>query len=179
MREMTLEVRDTEIAIAFWKQKAEQFGELPPIAEFSLTDFVTQPFRFMILADLMVSDDSVFLAYGPGFAKLLDLPVRPSMLVPMLKCLPDRYRPLFAEGCDEATSEASPIRLDGEVARAGGSELYRACFMPLKMNIVTMRAVYGSFNFRFRTTAELAERPQTEAAYGAAHPKQLGPAKRT
>lgn len=161
----TLEARDTEITIAFWKQKAEQFGGLPPIAEFSLIDFVTQPFRFMILADLLASGDSVFLAYGPGFAKLFGLPERPSMLVPMLECVPDRYRPLFAEGCGAAIAETMPVRFNGEIARSGGAELYRACFMPLKMGINSMLAVYGSFNFLFCTPAELVERHQTEAEH--------------
>src|SRR5215472_10694205 len=93
--EFQLESRDTELAISFWNRKAEQFGKPSPIAEFNLA--VNQLFRFMIYADLLVSEDSVFLAYGPGFAKALDLPERPSMRVPMFSYVPDRYRLLFAE----------------------------------------------------------------------------------
>jgi hypothetical protein len=155
---MTLEARDTEIAISFWKQKAEELGKPPPIAEFNLVDFVGQSFRFLILADLIASDASVFLAYGAGFAKLFGLPKRPSMLLPMIECISDRYRFLFVEGCREAITEAAPIRFGGEVAGLGGSELYRACFMPLKMGIHTMQAVYGSFNFDVRLAADLSER---------------------
>jgi hypothetical protein len=164
-----LEARDIEIAISFWKQKAEELGNPPPIAEFSLVDFVGQSFRFLILADLMASDASVFLAYGPGFAKLFGLPERPSMLLPMIDCIFDRYRFLFVDGCREAITGAAPIRFSGEVAGLGGSELYRACFMPLKMGIDTMQAVYGSFNFRVQLAAELSERAQ------AADRVELGP----
>ena len=115
------------------------------------------------MADLLARDDSVFLAYGSGFAKLFDLPARPSMLVPMFKCVPDRYRFLFVEGCSETIGETAPIYCSGEIALSGGSELYRACFMPLKMGIDTMRAIYGSFNFRFYMAEELSERRKSEA----------------
>jgi hypothetical protein len=160
----TLEARDTEIAISFWKQKAAEFGKPPPIAKFNLVDFVSQSFRFLILADLLAGDSSVFLAYGAGFAKLFGLPERPSTRLPMIECIPNRYRFLFMEGCREAITEAAPIRFNGEVAGLGGSELYRACFMPLKMGINTMQAVYGSFNFRVRLAAELGERSKSDRA---------------
>ena len=73
---------------------------------------------------------------------------------------------LFLEGCKEATSEPAPVRFNGEVATLGGSEFYRACFMPLKMRIDTTQALYGSFNFRLYTAAELAERSQLADAGG-------------
>jgi hypothetical protein len=50
------------------------------------------------------------------------------------------------------------ISIPEDLAQAEGSELYRASFMPLKMGIDTMQAVYGSFNFRFYMAAELRER---------------------
>ena len=100
-----------------------------------------------------------FLAYGIGFAKLFGLPERPP-LWPMTECIPSRYRSLFMGGCKDAISEAAPVRFSGEMAGLGGSEFYRACFMPLKMRVDTMQALYGSFNFRLYTTADLAERSQ-------------------
>jgi hypothetical protein len=153
-----LEARDTEIAISFWKQKAEAFGSPPPIGEFDLVDLDGQSFRFLILDDLLSQRDSVFLAYGGGFAKLFGLPERPPMRLPMIDCVPYRYRYLFLEACGEAIAEAAPVRFSGEVAGLGGSERYRACFMPLRMRVDTMRGIYGSFNFRFLTAAELRER---------------------
>jgi len=153
-----VEARDTELAIAYWTEKAERFGNPPPIAEFSLADLVGHSFRFIVGVDLLSNDDSIFLGYGQGFAQRLGLSERPSMRVPMIRCIPDRYRFLFLEGCSEAMRQRAPVHFSGEVAGFGGSELYRACFMPLKMGLPTMLALYGSFNFRFRTAAELAER---------------------
>jgi len=53
--------------------------------------------------------------------------------VQMISYVPDRYRFLFLQGCREAIVESVPVRFGGEVAVLGGTELYRACFMPLKM----------------------------------------------
>lgn len=166
-----MDARDTEIAIALWKEKAEQFGNPPPIGEFSLAGLEVDPFRFLIVADLLARDASVFLAYGAGFAKLFGLPERPPMW-PMIECIPSRYRFLFLGGCKEAISEAAPVRFSGEMAGLGGSEFYRACFMPLKMRVDTTQALYGSFNFRLYTTAELGERSQSaDAASGPMFPE--------
>jgi hypothetical protein len=163
--EAPVDARDTEIAIALWKEKAEQFGNPPPIAEFSLIDLSGDSFRFLILVDLLARDASVFLTYGAGFAKLFGLPERPPTW-PMIECIPTRYRFLFLEGCKEATSERVPVRYSGEMAGLGGSEFYRACFMPLKMRIDTMQALYGSFNFRLYTASDLAERSHSADAAG-------------
>lgn len=170
-----MEARDTELAIAHWKAKAERFGNPPPIAEFSLADLVAHSFRFIIGVDLLSNDDSIFLAYGQGFAQRLGLSERPSMRVPMIRCIPGRYRFLFLEGCSEATGQLAPVQFSGEVAGVGGSELYRACFMPLKMGLPTMLALYGSFNFRFRTAAELAEQSQLADAGGSSSTSDLRP----
>jgi hypothetical protein len=162
--EATVDARDTEIAISFWKEKAEQFGGPPPIAEFDLVGLVDSS-RFLIAVDLYARDASVFLAYGTGFAKLFGLPERPQMS-PMIECIPCRYRPLFLSGCKDAIAEGTPVRFSGEMAVLGGSEFYRACFMPLKMRVDTMQALYGSFNFGLYTAADLAEQSQSADAGG-------------
>jgi hypothetical protein len=165
--DLPLEERDTQNAIALWRKKAEQFGTPPPIAEFRLNDVGDDCFRFLILVDLLVNEDSVFLAYGSIFAKRLGLPERPSIFVPMLKSIPERYRFLFAEGCSSAIAQAEPLRFTGEIAKSGGSELYRACFMPLKMGVETMQAIFGSFNFRFRAAAsQRGQSPLAKASAG-------------
>jgi hypothetical protein len=163
--EATVDARDTEIAISFWKEKAEQFGKPPPISEFSPVVLEVDPFRFLIVVDLYARDASVFLAYGTGFAKLFGLPERPPMW-PMIECIPGRYRSLFLGGCNDAISDAAPVRFSGEMAVLGGSEFYRACFMPLMMKVDRLEALYGSFNFRLYTTAEVAERSQLADARG-------------
>jgi hypothetical protein len=90
--------------------KAEQFGNPPPIGEFSLVDLVGDSFRFLIGADLLARAASVFLAYGSGFAKLFGLPER-APLCPMIECIPSRYHSLFVGGCKDAISEAAPVLL--------------------------------------------------------------------
>ena len=162
-----MDARDTEIAISLWKEKAAQFGSPPPIGAVSPVDPTVDPFRFLIVADLYTRparDALVFLDYGVGLARLFGLPKRPPMWRPMIECLPSRYRSLFLDGCKEAISKAAPVRFSGEMAVAGGSEFYRACFMPLKMKVDRMQALYGSFSFRLYTAAELAERSQLAAA---------------
>jgi len=92
----------------------------------------------------------------------------------MIQHLPHRYRYLFLQGCGEAIAAAAPVRFDGEVAGLRGFELYRACFMPLRMTMGTMQAVYGSFSFLFCTTAEIAERPASAGkGAGPAFPELL------
>jgi hypothetical protein len=161
--EATVDARDTEIATSFWKEKAEEFGNPPPIGEFSPVDLEADPFRFLIIVDPNARggrDHSVFLAYGTGLAKLFGLPARPPMWRPMIECIPSRYRSLFLGGCKDAISEAGPVRFSGEMAVLGGCEFFRACFMPLKMTVDAMQVVHGSFSFRLYTTAEVAERSQ-------------------
>ena len=141
------ELRDTERAISLWNKKSQEFGRPPPATEFDLSGLGTQGYRFIICADLLVKEDSVFSVYGPDFARLFDLPERPSMHVPMIRHVPGRYQALFAEGCDDAITEAAPVRFVGEVEHYGCIELYRACFMPLRMKSRTSQFVYGSFNY--------------------------------
>lgn len=148
-----LEARDTELAISLWNDKAKQFGKPPPVAEFDLVGFTTKPNRFVICADLFFKEASVFLDYGPGFAKLLGLPKRPLVHVPMIRCIPERYRFLFSDGCREAIDDDAPAQFSGEIAGSTGVEVYRACFMPLRMNMPNLQTIYGSFNFMVRPTA--------------------------
>jgi hypothetical protein len=167
--EATVEARDTEIAISFWKEKAEQFGNPPPIGEFGPVDLEADPFRFLIIVDPDARggrDHSVFLAYGPGLAKLFGLPEQPPMWRPMIECIPSRYRALFLGGCKDAIFEAAPVRFSGEMAVLGGFEFFRACFMPLNKKIDALQVLHGSFNVRLYTDADLAERSQLADAGG-------------
>ena len=69
-----LEARDTELAISLWNDKAKQFGAPPPLGEFDLGDFAAKSYRFLVCADVLFEDSSVFLEYGLAFAELLGLP---------------------------------------------------------------------------------------------------------
>jgi hypothetical protein len=143
------EQRDTERAVTLWHNKASATGGPPPITAFDLSRLTGDwGHRFLISTDKIV-EDSVFLIYGSPFARLLELPETPLSFTPMVEQLPERYRPLFAEGCVEAITEAAPARFSGAVVHHGKIEFYRAVFMPCKLNASSWRPlIFGSFNYR-------------------------------
>jgi len=143
------ELRDTERAIALWRQKAAEFGRPPPAAAFDFAPLTGErACRFILCGDAVV-EDATFLAYGTRFARLLELPEKPVIETPALRQLPGRYLPLFAEGYSEAVARAEPARFSGAVMHYGMIELYRAAFMPLKLKPhASVQLVFGSFNFR-------------------------------
>jgi len=142
------ELRDTELAISFWRQKAAEFGGLPPSTAFDLSRVVGGAWshRFVICADAF-ADELSFLIYGSKLAQLLELPEEPTSAVPITRQLPARYQPLFTRGCRNAIAQSAPVRLSGVVVDYGQIELYRAAFMPLAMlEDSSMRLVFGTFN---------------------------------
>ena len=143
------EQRDTERAVTLWHNKASATGGPPPITAFDLSRLTGDwGHRFLISTDKIV-EDSVFLIYGSPFARLLELPSTPLSFTPMVEQLPERYRPLFGEGCVEAITEAAPARFSGAVVHHGKIEFYRAVFMPCKLNASSWRPlIFGSFNYR-------------------------------
>jgi hypothetical protein len=143
------EQRDTERAVTLWHNKASATGGPPPITAFDLSRLTGDwGHRFLISTDKIV-EDSVFLIYGSPFARLLELPETPLSFTPMVEQLPERYRPLFGEGCVEAITEAAPARFSGAVVHHGKIEFYRAVFMPCKLNASSWRPlIFGSFNYR-------------------------------
>jgi hypothetical protein len=153
------EFRDTEQAIQLWSRKSAEFGRPPPASAFDIPKIAEDSHRFFICADLLVREDSALILYGAAFAKLLGLPERPVINMPLLSQIPTRYRHLFAEGCDQAIQEAAPVRLCGAVTCGGDTELYRASFMPLRMHSATLQLVYGSFNCRLLADPTYRGRP--------------------
>jgi hypothetical protein len=99
-----------------------------------------------------VVEDAVFLVYGARFARLLCLPDKPFHYAPVIKQLPLRYRPLFAEGYGQAITQLAPARFSGAVVRADGEmELYRAAFMPVQGTRASTSLILGTFNYRNRS----------------------------
>jgi hypothetical protein len=144
------ELRDTESAIRFWRQKASEFGEPPPPTAFDFSRMISGAWscRFVICADAILGE-LTFLIYGSRFAQLLELPAEPVSGVPITRQLPGRYLPLFTEGCRDAIAQAAPVRSSGVVVDYGQIELYRAAFMPLAMRPnSSMQLVFGTFNRR-------------------------------
>ena len=144
------ELRDTEHAIAFWRQKASECGGLPPPTAFDFFRMSSGAWsdRFVICADAVVNEFA-FLIYGSRFAKLLEMPEKPRRGIPIARQLPRRYLPLFTDGCGHAIAQAAPVRLSGVVVDYGQIELYRAAFMPLAMRVNSSKQlVFGTFNRR-------------------------------
>jgi hypothetical protein len=153
------ELRDTELAISFWRRKAAEFGRLPPPTAFDFSRMVGGAWsqRFVICADAVVGELS-FLIYGSRFAQLLELPEEPISGVPIARQLPGRYLALFTEGCRDAIAQAAPVRLNGAVVDYGQIELYRAAFMPLAMRRnSSLQLVFGTFNRRLGPKAYSAD----------------------
>jgi len=142
------ELRDTELAISFWRRKAAEFGGPPPSSAFDLSRVVggALSHRFVICAD-SITDKLSFLIYGSRLAQLLELPEEPTSGVPITRQLPARYQPLFTRGCRNAIAQSAPPRLSGVVVDYDRIELYRAAFMPLAMpENSSMQLVFGTFN---------------------------------
>jgi hypothetical protein len=148
-RELAGELRDTERAIKLWYQKACGVGRPPPWQAF---DFSRMPgdwgYRFVIGTGELV-EAAEFVTYGAEFGRLLELAEKATNEVPMLQQLPERYRPLFSDGCSKAMVEGAPVRLNGAVAHLGKIEIYRAAFMPVEVQPNSpIQLIFGSFNRR-------------------------------
>jgi len=143
---LTVERRDTERAIRLWQRKAAESSHPPPLTEFDL-EGIRSGYRFIISGGDPRS--SVFLVYGSRLANLLHLPEKPVHRWPFIEQIPERYQSIFVEGIDEALVQTAPARYSGAVLRDGQVELYRAAFMPLRLNARSAYAlIFGSFNNR-------------------------------
>ena len=145
------ERRESERAIAYWEKKIEKLGRSATVAALDLAEMNTADWshRFVIAVDPVVENSSLLL-YGTDFAKLLDLPPKGTPHVPMVRQLPRHLSRVFMQGCGDAHSQRSPVRMEGEVPREDGKlELYRAAFIPIgvKENSLTHLA-FGAFNSR-------------------------------
>jgi len=157
------ELRDTELAISFWRQKASESDGLPPPSAFDFSRIIggAWSYRFVLCVDVVVGELS-FLIYGSRFAKLFELPEEPISGVPISRQLPGRYLPLFTEGCRDAIAQAAPVRMSGVAVDYGRIELYRAAFMPLAMRQnSSIQLVFGTFNRRIGPEAHSADAVRT------------------
>jgi hypothetical protein len=143
------ERRESERAIVYWEKKIEKLGRNATVAALDLVAMNTPDWahRFIIAVDPIVENSSLLL-YGTDFAKLLDLPPKGTPHVPMVRQLPRHLSRMFMQGCGDAHSQRSPIRLEGEAPRIDGkTELYRAAFIPIgvKEHSLTHLA-FGAYN---------------------------------
>ena len=137
--------------MAYWQGKLRELGVDATIAALDLGSMNSSEWsnRFLIAIDPVI-EKSGLLLYGPKFAQLLNLPARPRMDRAMMRLLPRRYADIFLRGCAEARMLMEPVRLEGEVERAGDRiERYRAIFIPVRVrpNSLTCLA-FGAFSNR-------------------------------
>src|SRR5215467_6653818 len=103
-RERPSERRDIQRTINFWQRNISDRDALPLLATFdfsAMKGYWDQ--RFLICSDLNV-DNAAFVMYGAKFAELLNLPEKVQAIIPMLQQIPERYHPIFRDGCSRAMS---------------------------------------------------------------------------
>jgi len=154
------ELRDTERLVALWRQQASRCGGPPPVTAFDFSRIFINGdwgYRFVICADTE-GDDHTFLMYGAQFARLLGLPQAPDFGAAFRRQLPERYLPLFTEGCGEAIALGNPARINGFVLKYGQIELYRSVFAPLAVQPNSPAGlILGTFNRRIGPRANEAD----------------------
>jgi hypothetical protein len=143
------ERRDIQRAINLWQKHASQDGGPPFLATFDFSSMRGDwGHRFLICSDQTV-EIAAFVIYGLKFAQLLGLPEKVTISTPLIHQLPERYRPVFVEGCSKAMTEPSPARFNGSFSHDFKAELYRAVFLPIRLHPNwSKRLIFGSFNYR-------------------------------
>ena len=143
------ERRDIQRAIKLWEQSVGEGGDAPLLETFDFSPMRKDwGYRFLICSDPN-AENAAFVVYGLKFAQLLGLPERAITSIPVSHQLPERYRPVFADGCGKAMTEPAPARLSGSFHYDIKAELYRAVFLPIRLHPDwSKRLIFGSFNYR-------------------------------
>jgi hypothetical protein len=148
-RRHSSERRGDRRAIEHWLSNASGNDRIPLLATFDFS-----PMRgnwghhFLICSDQTV-ENAAFVAYGLKFAELLDLPKTVTAIIPLNQQIPERYRPLFAEGCSNAMNKQMPARFSGSFDHDFKAELFRAVFLPIRLHRSWSKwLIFGSLNGR-------------------------------
>lgn len=144
------ELRQSERAVLDWWERVGQSGIWPTLPSLDLARMSTRDWRhrFLIRSDSSV-ESCTFLVYGQTVARLLGLPEEPAPQVPMVQLLPERYLPVFVDGCREVIAGRGPVRRSGALEHGDGTvELYRAVFLPVDAGLEQAALIYGAFNSR-------------------------------
>ena len=147
--------RDVKRTIEHWLRHASEDGGVPLLESFDFASIKGDwSHRFLICADQKV-EDAAFVAYGAKFAALLGLPEKITAIVPLCQQIPERYCPLFAEGCASALTKEAPARLSGTFESDFIGELFRAVFLPIQLHPSWSKwLIFGSFNCRTVRSAD-------------------------
>ena len=143
------ERRDITRAFEHWLRHASGGDPIPVLDRFDFASIRGDwSHRFLICTDREV-EQAAFVAYGSKFAALLGLPETVSTIIPLAQQLPERYQPLFAEGCGNAIAKEVPARFSGAFERDFTTELFRAVFLPIRLHPSWSKwLVFGSFNYK-------------------------------
>src|ERR1043166_5537730 len=133
-RKRPRERREGDRTIRVWQQNLSEADSPPLLAEFDFSAIKGDwAHRFLICSDQDV-ENAAFVAYGADFAELLDLPERVTAIVPLSRQLPERYLPLFAEGCSNAMNKQVSAQFSGFFDHGFQAELFRAVFLPIRLH---------------------------------------------
>jgi hypothetical protein len=143
------ERRDDRRALEHWLRNASEEERTPLLATFDFASIKSDwTHRFLICTDRII-ESAAFLAYGLRFAELLELPERVTAITRLNEQIPERYRPLFAEGCSSAMIKQVPARFTGSFDQDFKAELFRAVFLPIRLHASWSKwLIFGSFNSR-------------------------------
>ena len=143
------ERRDIRRVLEHWLRHASSNDGIPVLDNFDFASIKRDwSHRFLICTD-QNAEDAAFLAYGATFAAQLGLPETVTAIVPLNAQLPERYRSLFAEGCENAMTERLPARFSGAIEHYFTVELFRAVFLPIRLHPSWSKwLIFGSFNCR-------------------------------
>jgi hypothetical protein len=143
------ERRDVRRAFSHWLRHTSDEDRVPSLATFDFSSIKRDwGHRFLVCTDRKV-ENAAFLAYGAQFAALLGLPDSVTAIVLMNQQLPERYQPLFAEGCINAMNKQVPVRFSGSFEHDFTAELFRAVFLPIRLHRNWSKwLIFGSFNCR-------------------------------
>ena len=146
-RERPNERRDIQRAINLWQKHVSEDGDPPILATFDFSPMRGDwGHRFLICSEPS-ANSAAFIIYGLKFAQLLGLPEKVTSSTPLLHQLPERYRPVFVEGCSRAMSEPAPAQFSGSFNYDFKDELFRAVFLPIILHPNwSKRLIFGSFN---------------------------------
>jgi hypothetical protein len=144
------ERRDNRRALEHWLRHASGNDQVPVLDTFDFASIKRDwSHRFLICTDRNV-ENAAFVAYGATFATLLGLPETVTAITPLNQQLPERYRSLFTEGCENAMTKQVPARFSGAIKHYyDTAELFRAVFLPIRLHPSWSKwLIFGSFNCR-------------------------------
>ena len=148
-RERANERRDVQRTIDLWQRNMAADNMLPEVGTFDFSPMKRDwGHRFLICSDLNL-ENAAFIMYGAQLARLLHLPETVQGIVPLFQQIPERYRPIFIDGCSKAMTQAAPARFSGTFNYDFQVELYRGVFLPIRLHPSwSKRLIFGSLSYR-------------------------------